>query len=128
MVLGYLLLYMISLKKPNIARVFIYYECLFTMISVTLPVDFYDMYASELFHKTQTFIQGLSFNYLTNLIPILLMWIYKDLVVSKMIYEQEITRELVRVCVFDLLLTTIFFTFTYLLICWIGHFYVKAEV
>ena len=128
MVFGYLLLYMLSLKKPNIAKVFIYYECLFNIVTVTLPVDFYDTYASELFYKTQTFIQGLSFNYLPSLFPILIMWIYKDLAVPRLIYEQEITREVMRICVFDLLLMTIFFTFTYLLICWIGHLYVKAEV
>ena len=87
MVFGYLILALISIKRPKLAKAFIYYECLYQMVEKTLPVDHYDSYASEFFFQVNDFTNCLQFNYLISLLPVIAMWIYLDLIAPRIIYE-----------------------------------------
>ena len=127
MVIGHLLLVLLSLKIPNVTKAFIYYECLLSAVSITLPVDHYEQQFVNLFLWSSNLVQSLSFNYTSSLIPVLALWVYKDVFANKIVYDEEYTKETARDIIVLTIQILIVYTSLFLYISWIGHIYVKSE-
>ena len=128
MMFGHLILVLISLKKPSLSRFFIYYECLWSIVYLTLPDGCHEAQTQRLNLTTSLYVMFMSFNYISGLVPILALRLYNDLVVSKLIYAEEITKEVIQYSIQIIVVAILYHTIMHLLISWIGEVYVKSEV
>ena len=98
------------------------------MVMVTLPIDCPEV-SDVGTHLTIVFyVLFMSFNYVSSLIPVLALRIYRDIIVTNIIYNKEVTNELIKRSFLFMLIAMLNHTIIYLLLSWIGQLYVKNEV
>ena len=128
MMFGHLLLFLISLKKPQISKFFIFYECLWSIFNITLPNGCPESQTVRLHVSTTLYALFLSFSYIDGLVPILVLRIYNNIVVKVMIYGDEVTKKEIQSTILVIMVSIAYLMILYLLISWIGEVYVKSEV
>ena len=96
MMFGHLFLALISLKKPKVTKFFIYYECLWSLVNLTLPNGCPESQTIRLHLTTAIYVMFLSFSFISVLIPILALRIYNDILVSSLIYGEEVTKDVIK--------------------------------